>query len=137
MGGQSDVTDLPRIPGLLQSLQGPAGGADLLQLLQTGIVDLVEIDVIRAEVAKAGLDVPGHSLPVPAHGLGCQDELVPAALDGPADELLADAVASGGIYVVDASGLHCVQQLSGGLRVDPLDGDAPQPQPGYLKAGLA
>ena len=137
VGGEAGVADLPRRPGLHQGLQSAAGGADLLQLLEAGIVDLVEVYVVRAEVFQADLDVPGHPLLVPAHGLGGQDKLLPAALDGLADELLADRVAPGGVDVVDPRRLHGVQKLLGRLRVDALDGDASQSHPGDLQSGLA
>ncbi len=131
------MADLSGLPGFQQGLQGSAGGADLLQLLEVGVVDLVEVYVVRAEVFQTGFDVPGHALPVPAHGLGRQDELLPPALDGLADELLADRVAPGGVDVVDARGLHRVQQLFRRLGVDALNGDAPQSHPGNLQAGFA
>ena len=47
------------------------------------------------------LNIPGHALPVTAHRLGRQDKLVPAALNGLADQLLADAVAPGGVDEID------------------------------------
>ena len=137
VGGEANVTDLPGLPGLQQGLQGAAGGADLLELLETGVVDLVEVYVVRAEVFQAGLNVPGHPLPVAAHGLGGQDELLPAALDGQTDALLADAVAPGGVDVIDPRRLHGVQELLCRLRVDALDGDAPQAHAGHPQAGFA
>ena len=137
MGSEADVTDLSGLPGFQQGLQGSAGGADLLQLLEVGVVDLIEVYVVRAEVFQTGFDVPGHPLLVPAHGLGGQNKFIPAALNGLADELLADRVAPGGVDVVDARSLHRVQQFFRRLGVNALNGDAPQSHPGDLQTGLA
>ena len=85
------------IPGMYapeEVAQNAAAVADAAPLSQEEqdrmVVNLIEVDVIRAQVAQAGLDILGHGLPVPGHGLRGQDELVPAALDGLPDKLLAD-----------------------------------------------
>ncbi len=100
-------------------------------------MDLIEVYVVRAVVFQAGLNIPGHALPVTAHRLGRQDKLVPAALNGLADQLLADAVAPGGVDEIDARSFHRVQELSRRLRIDALDRDAPQTHPGDLQPGFS
>ena len=116
---------------------GTAGGADLLQLRHSGVMYLVEVDMVCSQVGEAGLDVRFHGLPVPGHGLGGQDELVPPALDGLPDELLTDRVAPGGVDVVDPGGEHRVQQGPCLRGADPLDGDAAKSQAGDLQSGPA
>ena len=137
VGGKAQMADLPRRLGLQQGLQGSAGGAHLLQLLEIGVVDLVEVNKVRAEVAQAHLDILSHALPVPGHGLGGQHEPVPPALDGLTNQLLADRVAPGGVDEVDPRGLHRVQQRPGLAGVQPLDGDAPEAHAGHPQAGPA
>ena len=135
VGGNAQVADLPGAFCLLQRLQRAARAADLLQLLRRGVVDLVQVYVVRAQIVLAGLDVRRHGRPVPGHGLGGQDERLPVALNGLPDQLLADRVAPGGINVVDAAGPDRLQQRGSLMGVHALDGNAAEAQPGYLQPG--
>ena len=58
MGGDPQVAHLSGGFGLLQGLPGPAGAEDLVDLLDGQVVDLIDVDVVGAQVAQAGLDVP-------------------------------------------------------------------------------
>ncbi len=80
--------------------------------VRVGPVDLVEVDVVGAQTAQRVLDgggepTPGGTLPVgvltrgPA-GLGGEDDVVTAALERLADDLLRVAVGVGGVDDVDA-----------------------------------
>ena len=137
VGGDADVADLPGGLGLRQGLPGAAGAEHLPDVLLRQVVELVQVDEPGAQVGQAGLDVPGHALPVPAHALGGQDELVPPALQRRAQVLLGHGIAPGGVDVVDAVLLQLVHHGAGVFRVGPLDGDAPEGEPGDVQAGAA
>ena len=82
MGGQADMADLARSLGLLQCFQSAAGRRHLLQLLRSGIVDLVNIDIVGAQIAKAGFNIRSHGFPGAGHALGGDDKILPDALQG-------------------------------------------------------
>ena len=56
------MADLSGLPGFQKGLQGSAGGADLLQLLEVGVVDLVEVYVVRAEVFQNMKSLAGGAI---------------------------------------------------------------------------
>src|SRR6202165_3099706 len=109
INGAAGVADLPLVDEVAEGTQG---------FLDVGSVvwamDLVEVDPVGAEAAKAVLDLDrdpatGVAAPVDvvAHAaveLGRQDDVIPAPLEGSTDNLLRLAVAVdvGGIDKVDA-----------------------------------
>ena len=128
---------LSRFPGGEQSLQRAAGSDHLLQLGHGGIVDLVEVNIVRAEVTQARFNVRRHGLGGAGHALGGEDEMLPDALQTVAQVFLADGVAPGGVDVIDAGVLQKVHQLPGALPVDALDGNAAEAHAGNGQAGFA
>ena len=123
--------------GVSQGFQRPAGGGDGFQVLQGRIVELVQVDVVRAEIVQAGFQVLLHGLLRQPTALGGQDKLVPDALQAVADVLFADGIAPGGIDVVDARLQQPVHKRFGALRVNALNGDAPKTQPGDFQTCFA
>ena len=131
------MADLALLFGFQQSLQRAALLGDLLQLRHVGVVDLIQIDIIGLQITQADVDVLCHGLAGAGHTLGSQHELVPDALQGIAQILLADGIAPGGVDVVD-TGIHqLMHQLFGAFGVDALDGDAAQTNAGNVQSGFA
>ena len=137
VSGEADVPDGSGGLGVSQGFQRPAGGGDGFQVLQGRVVELVEVDVVRAEIAQAGFHVLLHGLLRQPTALGGQDKLVPDALQAVADVFLADGIAPGGIDVVDARLQQPVHERFGALRVNALNGDAPKAQPGDFQTCFA
>ena len=80
-------------------------------------MDLVEVDVVGAQILQADVYILGHTGLIAGHGLGGQNELAAVAFDGLTDEFLADGVAPGGVDVVDAGGADgVVVETSRGLE---------------------
>ena len=123
---------------LQQRLQGAVRTADLLQLFHIGrIVDLIQVDVIGAQVLQTGFDIRSHTGLVPGHTLGSDDEMLPDALQSFTQIAFADGVTTGGVDVVDAGVLQLVHQHFGAGSVDALDGNAAEAHAGNLQTGFA
>ena len=137
MQRHTDVTDLAGSLCLQRSLHGAAGGQDLLQLRHVGIMELIQVDVVRTEVFQAGLNILRETRLVPGHGFGGQDKVLPDALQGVAKVFLRNGVATGRVYVVDAHVLHFMHQYTGTFRIDALDGDTTKAQMRNLQAGFS
>ena len=137
VAGQADVADLSCRLCLQQSLQSTAGSDDLFKLSQGGIVYLIKVNVVCAQVLQADGDILFHTGLVPGHALGGKDKMLPNSFQSLADVAFADGVAPGGVDVVDSGVLHGQHQLSCAGGVDLLNGDAAEAQTGDLQAGFS
>ena len=131
------VSDLAGGFCLLQSCQRAVGLQRLLQFRGGGVVDLIQVDVVGAQIFKAGLDVRCRAFFGAIICLGSDHELVPDALQGIAQVFLADGVSPGGVDKIHA----CLQKLTDhnfcAFCVDLLNGNAAKAHAGDLKSGLA
>ena len=137
MGGQTDVADLPGSTGFQQGFQCAAGGDDLLQLFHAGVVYLIQVNVVGAQIVQADVDVLGHGLLGAGHALGCQDKILPDALQGLTQVAFADGITPGGVDVVDPGLTKLEHQLPGAGSVNALNGDAAEAQTGDLQTGFS
>ena len=136
VSGGSNVADFPLCLGLGQGLIGPVGAKDLVKVLQGQVVNLVQVDIVGLKVSQADANVLLHSLTAAGHGLGGQDELVPAALQGSTQIFLRYRVAPGGVDEIDAELLQLVHHCQGVGGVGALDGDAAKGDGGHLQSGV-
>ena len=134
MGRHADVADFSRGFGFQQGFQRTAGGDDGFQLLRGDVVNLVKVNVVRSQVFQAGLNVCRHGVPGPGHTLGGQDKILPDALQGVAQILLADSIAPGCVNEVHPGIPQFVDQRLRPFRVNALDGNAAKTHTGDLEA---
>ena len=122
-----------------QGFQRAAGGQDRFEVVEAGVVELVEFDVVGAQVGQALGQLRFHLGAGQRAALGGQHKFVAQAqlLQRLADPRFADRVGAGGVDVVDAGLVRGFEQRPGAGLVDALDGDAAEPQAGNLQAGLA
>ena len=60
--------------------QRAAGGADLLQIRRGRVVNLVQVNIVGAEIFQADVNVLRHGLRRAGHALGGKHEMLPNAL---------------------------------------------------------
>ena len=84
-------------------------------------MELVDVDMIGAQVFQTDLQVLPQLRPRPGVGLGGDDHLVPDPLEGIAHLLLAVGVRAGSVEVVHPAVHRLAQQTGGLLFRDPLD----------------
>ena len=142
-GGQmrrdADMSHHPGGFGLQQRLHGAAGGKDGLQPCQAGVVELVQLNMIGAQVFQALRQFGFHLLFGQGAAFGGKDKPVPQAqlLQRLSDPFLADGVGAGGVDVIDARLAGGLEHGAGARLVDALDGNAPKSQARNPKAGTA
>ena len=120
--GYANVADLTGGLGFLQGGQSAVGTADLFQLLGRAVVDLVEVDVVGAQILQADVYILGHAGLIAGHGLGGQNKPLPASLQSGTQILLGHSVASGGVEIVHAELLQRIHHRHGIGGVTTLDG---------------
>ena len=81
-------------------------------------MELIKINIIRPQIFQAGLHVRRHGLFCQPAALGGQHKLIPDALQGVAQVLLADGVAPGGVDVIDPRLHQLPDERLGPLRID-------------------
>lgn len=91
-------------PWLPAGLPWRRGGQDFIQVFRAGVVELVQVNVIGAQVFQADGKLGFHLCLGQRTALGGKDKFIPQAqfLQRLADPLLADGVSAGGINVIDA-----------------------------------
>ena len=136
VGRNADVLHNAHRVGAFQRLQRAAGGDDAVKILRAGVVELVQLDVVGAQAAQAGVQLLGHLLGGDGAAFGGDDKFIPqtALLQSLADPFLADSVRAGGVDVVDAGLVGSLQQLARPGLVDALHRDAAKAQPGDLQS---
>ena len=137
MERDANMADFAGFLSLQHGFHGSAGSHDLLQVSRTGIMELVEVDVIGTEIFEAGLNIPCHALFVPCHGLGSKNQLIPHPLNGLAQIFFTDRITPGRVDVVDACLPHLLHQLLGALHINPLNGNAAKAKSGDLQTGFS
>ena len=139
MGGQADVPYLALLLGFQQRFHRTAGGQDGFQVFQAGIVELVQLNVVGAQVFQAFGQLGAHILGGEGAAFGGQHELIPQAqfFQRLPDPAFADGVCPGGIDIVDACFMHRLEQSAGARLIDALDGNTAKAQTGDFQAGLA
>ena len=137
MGCHADMPDFSRGLGFPQSFQGAAGSHDLRELLRRNVVNLIEVNVIRAQILKALVDVRRHGLLGPGHGFAGQHEVLPDALQGVAQVFLTDGIGPGGVDKIYPGIPKLMHQLLRPLRVNALNGDAAEAHPGDFQPGFS
>jgi len=80
MGGDADMSDLSGLFRRRQGFQRAAGGADLLQIRRGRVVNLVQVNIVGAEIFQADVNVLRHGLRRAGHALGGKHEMFPNAL---------------------------------------------------------
>lgn len=99
---------------------------------------LIQVNVIRAQVVQADLDIPLHLRPCARHGFGRQHEfLAQAALQRLAQKGFADRVAARGINVIHAALDQSLHQFARNGRIHLLNRDAAKAHARHAQAGLA
>ena len=139
MGGDADVPHHAGGFGLQKRLHGPARGKDGLQIGKAGVVELVQLDVVGAQMVQADGQLRLHGLLGQSAAFGGKDKFVPQTqfLQRLPDPFLADGVGAGGVDVIDPRLVGGFEHGPGAGLVDALDGDAPESQPGDPQPGAA
>ena len=129
--------------GFQQGFHGAAGGQDFIQVFRAGVVELVQVNVIGAQVFQAGGKLGFHLCLGQRTALGGKDKFIPQAqfLQRLADPLLADGVSAGGINVIDACLMRGFQHGAGARFINALHRNAAKaqarnPQPGAAKINI-
>ena len=99
-------------------------------------MDLVEVDVIGAQILKAYVNVRSHGFLGAGHALGGDDEMLSDALQGIAQVFFTDGVATGSVDEVHTGILQLVHQGLGALGIDLLDGDTAEADAGDFQTGF-
>ena len=137
MGRHADMPDFPCGLGFPQSFQRAAGSHDLGELLRGDVVNLIEVNVIRAQIFKALIDVRRHGLLRPGHGFAGQHEVLPDALQGVAQVFLADGIGPGSVDKIHPGIPKLMHQLLRPFRVNALNGNAAEAHPGDFQPGFS
>ena len=80
MGGDADMSDLSGRFRRRQGFQRAAGGADLLQIRRGRVVNLVQVNIVGAEIFQVDVNVLRHGLRRAGHTLCGKHEMFPNAL---------------------------------------------------------
>ena len=143
MGGNANVPHNALGLGFQQGFHGAAGGQDFIQVFRAGVVELVQVNVIGAQVFQAGGKLGFHLCLGQRTALGGKDKFIPQAqfLQRLANPLLADGVSAGGINVIDARLMRGFQHGSGARFINALHRNAAKaqarnPQPGAAKINI-
>ena len=134
MSRHADVTDFSRRFRFQQGLQRAAGGNHRFQLLRGDVVDLIQVNIVRAQIFQALFNVRRHGVPGAGHALGGNHKLLPDALKGVAQIFLTDGVSPGGVDEVHPGIPQFVDQRLRPFRVNALDGNAAKAHTGDLEA---
>ena len=137
MGGDAYMAYLARRLCFQQGLQRAAFAGDYLHLGRGCVMHLIQVDMVGAEVFKAGLYILFHCFLRAGHALGGENELIADTFHGYAEVFLAYGIAAGGVYVVDAVLRELVYEGSGLFLCDALDRYAAEAEAGNLQAGAA
>ena len=118
--GNGDVADLSLAPGLqsgiIQAVRAPWTGTE------GGVVELIDVDVVGAQSAQAGLQILPELLRRLCGGFRGQDHPVPHPGKGGAHLLLAVRIGPGCVKVVHSPVIGPVEQFHRLRLGDPLDG---------------
>ena len=143
MGGNANVPHNSLCLGFQQGFHGAAGGQDFIQIFRAGVVELVQVNVIGAQVFQAGGKLGFHLCLGQRTALGGKDKFIPQAqfLQRLADPLLADGVSAGGINIIDARLMRGFQHGAGARFINALHRNAAKaqarnPQPGAAKINI-
>ena len=137
MGGDADMSDLPGLFRIHKGFQCAAGGADLLQIRRGRVVNLVQVNIVGAEIFQADVNVLRHGLRRAGHTLCGKHKMLPDALQTDPQVFLADGIAPGSIDVVDAVFQQLVHKRFRPLRVNALDGNSPKAHAGDFQSGFS
>ena len=129
MGGDAYMAYLARRLCFQQGLQCAALAGDYIHLGRGCVMYLIQVDMVGAEVFKAGLYILFHCFLRAGHALGGENELIADTFHGYAEVFLAYGIATGGVYVVDA--------VLRELVCEALDRYAAEAEAGNLQAGAA
>ena len=80
VGSDADMADLPGRLRRRQGFQRAAGGADLLQIRRGRVVNLVQVNIVGAEIFQADVNVLRHGLRRAGHALCGKHKMLPDAL---------------------------------------------------------
>ena len=122
------MADLAGSLGFQQCFQCAAGSGDGGNVLLARVMDLVQIDIIGAQILKGGFNVCGHSFLGAGHALGCDHKFVTNALQTVTQILLADGIATGSIDIVHTGIQKLQHQFLGSLCVNTLNGNSTKSQ---------
>ena len=101
VGGQADMADLAGCLSFLQCFQCAARCHDGINILLGGVVNLIQVDIIGAQIVQADLHILFHASLVTGHGFGGQDEVTTDTFQGISQVFLTDSVATGGVDKID------------------------------------
>ena len=135
----AEMSDLARPDGVLNGSHGALSRKRQLKIsIRLYIVQLIQVDIIRPQVAQADADVPRHVRVTAGHGFRCKNELLPqTAGQCLAQIALRHSVAARGVDVVHTLFHKAFHQCAGSPFVDALDGNAPKPHSRYLQTCLS
>ena len=128
------MTDFARLFGFQQRFQCAAGGDDGLQVFFRGVVNLIKVDVIRAEIIKAYVNILRHRILRARHTLCSENEFIADAFKRISEIFLADRISARGIDIVHAFTNKLADQLPCALGIDLLDRNASKPEARYFKS---
>ena len=100
-------------------------------------MELVDVDVVRPQIAQALGHILCHVLFCKASALCGNDKLVPDAREPVAQVFFGNGVTSGGVNVVDAFFQKTVHQHFRAISVNTLNGNAAAAHAGYLQSGFS
>ena len=119
--GDADMAHFALFAGLEHGLVEAGAVAGLGT--EGGVVELVEVDIVGAEEAEAGVEVAPEAVGGGGAGLGADDDAVAAVGEGGAELLLAVGVEAGGVEIVHAVVEGFMEQVDGVGQGDALDGE--------------
>lgn len=103
MPGETDMSDLPSLPGSNQSLQSSPGSGDPLKIAFSRVMNLIQVYVISSQGGETFVNGLAHALCTPFLRFRGQNHLmsVGVRLDGTPNLVLAIAVGLRGVDDVD------------------------------------
>ena len=128
------MSDLSGVFCFHERLQGPAFSRYLFQLIHVGIMHLVKIDIVCAQIPETCLNIQSHGFFRSGHGFCRQNEFISQPIQAITDIFLADSIAPGRIDIIDALLRHLLQEQFCSLCVDSLNGNPAESHSGNTQS---
>ena len=128
------MPDLARRLCLKKCLKRAALSHYLLKVCGTGIMYLIKVDVIRAEIIKAYINILCHRLLRARHTLCSENETVAHALERVAEIFLADGISARGVDEVNSLIYQVADQPLCALGINLLNRYAAKAEARYFKS---
>ena len=128
------MTDLARCLCFKKCFKCAALGDHLIEILLGGVVHLIKVDIVGAEVAKAYIDILRHSLLRARHTFGRENEFLTHSLERVSEVFFTYGITARGVDEVDTLVYKIADESFCALGIDLLDRNAAKTEARYFKS---